>query len=280
MTILGVTGILGELQDEILITENGIYDVRDYATANVRTEGKENLDAELNEQDELLAELESSVNNLQDKEVDLNATTATVEDILDGKTAYISTGKVTGTYKDMLQGRLDSNNNGRYLFYSYEGENLEFAKNLDTSRMTNAVQMFGQCTNLKKIDFIINMNKCGGASNIFNGCGVLEEFVMDNLKVAITIAGSNYGTNYTLDTLISVIRGAWVAVTSKTLTMGATNIAKLQNVYVRLVEVTDDMKAQDPYITNKAPFEICQSTDVGAMTIIEYFTTQKNWTLA
>ena len=64
------------------------------------------------------------------------------------------------------------------------------------------------------------------------------------------------------------------------MTFGTANTAKLENVYVKLIDITDDMRAEDEYIDNKAPFEVCESTDEGAMLVTEYVTTVKNWKLA
>ena len=57
---------------------------------------------------------------------------------------------------------------------------------------------------------------------------------------------------------------------TKTLTMGTANKAKIADTYVKLLE--DDG-------TGKHPFEVCASTDEGAMTV-EAYCNSKNWTLA
>lgn len=52
--------------------------------------------------------------------------------------------------------------------------------------------------------------------------------------------------------------------------MGTANKAKIADTYVKLLE--DDG-------TGKHPFEVCESTDEGAMTIEDYCTA-KNWQIA
>jgi hypothetical protein len=61
--------------------------------------------------------------------------------------------------------------------------------------------------------------------------------------------------------------------------MASYNIDKLASVYVRLIEVTDEMRSEDDLVDEKKPFEVCNSTDEGAMLITDYVLT-KNWALA
>lgn len=69
--------------------------------------------------------------------VDLSQTTATADDVLEGKEFYDASGeKVAGTYKDMLQARVDADG-CEYLFYYYGKATVDFIKNLDTSKSTS-----------------------------------------------------------------------------------------------------------------------------------------------
>lgn len=368
---------------EIEITENGIYDVSNYASANVQTEAKEDLDAELNAQENKLKDLRNQVDELPEKdEINLGETTATAEDVLKGKVFFNSNReKVTGTYKDMLQARVDETNSCRYLFYGYTGYNADFIKDLNTSEVTDMSYMFGNNTYLQSVPLFdtskvtnfsymfysgsgtsllqqiphfntsnginfsgmfyqhegirtipqldvssgINFNdmfyNCTGLKSVpplntrngtdlndmFRQCTTLEtiggidllnatnatymiyytpklkNLTLKNIRRTIEIGREgSYGQLLTLDSLLNTIQELWTntGTSTITLTMGTTNTAKLADVYVKLIPITDEMRAEDEYIDNKAPFVQCESTDDGAMLITEYVTTIKNWQLA
>ena len=52
---------------------------------------------------------------------------------------------------DMLQKRIDQTNSCAYLFYYYEGDNVDFIAGLDTSNVTSMSNMFYSCPNLTTI---------------------------------------------------------------------------------------------------------------------------------
>jgi hypothetical protein len=66
--------------------------------------------------------------------------------------------------------------------------------------------------------------------------------------------------------------------TQLTLTLGSTNKAKIANIYVKLIDATEEMIANDDLIESKLPFEVCESTDEGAMLLTDYIFI-KNWNL-
>lgn len=328
---------------------------------------------------------------------------------------------------DMLQARVDSNNSCAYLFYMYEGDNVDFAKNLDTSRVTNMDYMFGTCKYLTNIPFEINsknvtsmtymfsncerltgipklntenvkymssmFNKCFALSsiplidtssaksmsrmfercdslttipqlntsnvtdmsNMFNTCAYLTtipdldtsnvtnisnlfyscirltsipkldtsnatqmqnmfyncralmtipeinainatsmnsifynctnltNLTIKNIKINLMLGTGNdsMGSLLTNESLINTIKECWdlTGSTTRTLTMSTLQKNNIANIYVKLVDVTDEMLATDPYANNKKPCVVCESTDEGAMLITEYLTS-KNWQLA
>lgn len=65
---------------------------------------------------------------------------------------------------------------------------------------------------------------------------------------------------------------------TRLITFGDSNLEKISSMYVKLITVTDEMRADDDLVDVKLPFIECASTDVGAMLLTEYIT-NKNWTI-
>lgn len=350
---------------------------------------------------------------------DLSTTTATADDVLEGKEFYNASGeKVTGTYKDMLQARVDETNSCEYLFYKYTGTNFDFLRNLDMSNVhsinymfnyvtspiyvqqtfdlsflnvsnvetmnslfsycsyltvldlsnwdiTNAKEvqaifsnckelttinglntwitggerkhiasmfkdcrkmteinlsnwvlkvhlyaysLFQNCTslltiNLGKIDFSsatafydmfngcnkltdiigeIDLSSAVNVSNMFNSCQKLTNVTLKNIKKSIQIgSGTSYGTLLTDNTIVNTFQELHdlTGSTAQTLTLSTPSNARTEAIYVKLIDVTDEMRAEDQYIDSKKPCVVCESTDEGAMTLKEYGIS-KNWNIA
>lgn len=97
--------------------------------------------------------------------IDTSDATASANDILKDKSAYVNGEKVVGTIEtyngesvgeaekrtDMLQARIDATNSCNYLFYYYTGNNVDFISDLDTSKVTTMSNMFRSCTKLTTI---------------------------------------------------------------------------------------------------------------------------------
>lgn len=151
-----------------------------------------------------------------------------------------------------------------------------------TKNVTNMGNMFdGQyrVTDISTIDMV----SATATSNMFQYCKNLTNLTLTNIKISLRIgSGTSWGHLLTLDSLLNTIQELWTntGTSTLTLTMGTANTAKLANVYVKLIPITDEMRAEDEYIDNKAPFEVCESTDEGAMLVTEYVTTIKKWVLA
>ena len=133
---------------------------------------------------------------------------------------------------------------------------------------------------------LLDLRNATTVKDMFVYCSKLTNLTLKNIKISLQIGnGSSWGHLLTLDSLLNTIKELWnntdnVLGGTRTLTIGSANLDKLSNIYVKLVTITDEMRAEDEYIDNKAPFEVCESTDEGAMLITEYVTTVKKWSLA
>lgn len=132
---------------------------------------------------------------------------------------------------------------------------------LDTSKATNLLSMFMSCSALQTIGEI-NCVKATQMTYIFSGCTNLKRV---GLKAIYASFSLNNSPNLELDCLIDVIRELRDSSThqTRTLTLGSPNFAKLANVYGKLVN---------------GRFEVCDSTDEGAIPITTY-ATSKYWAL-
>lgn len=180
------------------------------------------------------------------------------------------------------------------LFYNYKGSSLDALNKIDTSKVTNMKTMFSSCSNLITIPQLdtssctnmyemftgcsnlttipqLNMNNVTNTKSMVSWCKKLSYLKLLNVKVSLQIgSGTNWGHLIEKDCLIQIISELIDTGSSKTLTMGTANKEKIADTYVKLLE--DDG-------TGKHPFEVCTSTDEGAMTI-EAYCNSKNWTLA
>ena len=170
---------------------------------------------------------------------------------------------------------LDTSNVTTMMKMFYGCTALTTIPELDTSNVTDMNSMFSGCTALTTIPELDTSNVTN-MWEMFYGCTALETCLLKNIKVTVNLS---YNPLLTLDSLIHLIKELCNTGSSKTLTLGSTNKAKLSDTYVKLVTITDEMRAEDDLIDEKLPFEVCESTDDGAMLITNYVT-QKNWKLA
>ena len=184
-------------------------------------------------------------------------------------------------------------------------KNLTSIPLLDTSNVTNMYQMFSSCSALQTVTFLDTSNVTD-AWGLFNGCanlttvkGVdirkitgskagsmlsgtekLTECYIRNIGVNLQVgSGTTYGHLLTLESLLHLCKECRKTTSSLKLTVGSANLEKLANVYVKLIDITDDMRAEDDLIDEKSPFVVCESTDEGAMLVSDYMAT-KMWQLA
>lgn len=148
----------------------------------------------------------------------------------------------------------------------------------DTSLVQNTREMFYNCTALTTVPQF-DMRSAYDVGTMFNYCSSITECWLRNIKTSLTVgSGTSWGHLLTVESLLHLIKECRQTSSIKTLTIGTANMKKLANTYVKVIDITDEMRAEDDLIDEKLPFEVCESTDEGAMLISEYVLL-KNWQL-
>lgn len=149
---------------------------------------------------------------------------------------------------------------------------------INTSNVISVSAMFSTCVALKRIP-TYDLRNATNTSSIVANCSKLTNIRLKNLKVGTQIGSArNYGHLIVVDDLIFMIYHLRDTGSLKTFTIGSANLEKLANVYVKTIPITDAMRAEDDLIDEKLPFEVCESTDEGAIAIKDYVG-YKNWSL-
>lgn len=152
---------------------------------------------------------------------------------------------------------------------------------LNTNNVTNMQYAFTICANLTTLSFL-NMIKVTSAPGMLRKCFKITNLTLKNIKISLQIGdGTSWGHLLTNDSLINTIQELWdlTGQTAQTLTMSTTSKENIANIYVKLITPTQEQIEADPYINNKKPCVVCESTDEGAMLITDY-AGLKNWTIA
>ena len=141
-----------------------------------------------------------------------------------------------------------------------------------TSALTKVSSIIQSCMYLE--DFTLTdmkgVSNYQSAINFMFPNGKLVNFKVNNIKVNMTF----YSDVLSVESLIYTIQQLIDVGSTRNLTIGSKNLAKIENVYVRLTG-----KAEEDEANPKLPCEVCESTDEDAMTIIAY-ANSKNWTIA
>ena len=161
----------------------------------------------------------------------------------------------TGSNRDMMQERVDYNNNCSYLMAHFSGENTDIIKNLDTSNATNMQYMFLGCYRLKTIHQLDTSNATNMQS-MFESCTQLTAIPqLDTSKVTIMSNMFRFCSNLTniplLDTsnvanMYSMFYACYQLTTITLLDMRKAtsvgnifyNCSKLTNVTLKNIKVT------------------------------------------
>ena len=146
----------------------------------------------------------------------------------------------------------------------------------DTSNVTNMSSMFYDCDELTSIP-ALDMRNVTSAGSMFSSCAKLTEILVRNIKTNIEITNGNYGQpTPTPENRLHICKECRNIGSPLTLTIGGTWL--LESTFVKLIEITDEMRAEDDLIDEKLPFVQCESTDEGAMTVLDYMAL-KNWSV-
>lgn len=150
---------------------------------------------------------------------------------------------------------------------------------MNTPLVTTMNYMFYHCTELKTIESL-DLRSVTTATSMFYKCTNIEDINLKNISVNLVLSdNSTYGMNLSADCLIGIIRELRVSVMeAKKLTIGATNLAKIADIYVVRREPTNSEYENDDLISEKLPFYDCESTTEGAMLITEY-AASKGWSI-
>ena len=100
---------------------------------------------------------------------------------------------------------------------------LTTIQKLDTSSVTNMSSMFYKCTNLTTVPEL-DASSVTIMDNTFYNCSKLTEIHMKGIKTGFNIS---YSTLFTREALVEILNNLARLSSSKTLTMGETNLAKL-----------------------------------------------------
>ena len=94
---------------------------------------------------------------------------------------------------------------------------------LDTSNVTDMGFMFIGCNRLTTVS-ALDVSNVTTMSNMFSNCSALKSILMTNIGVDLDI---HYSKQFEREDLLVILNNLKTVTSSKKLTMGATNLAKL-----------------------------------------------------
>ena len=120
--------------------------------------------------------------------------------------------------------QFDTSNVTSMIYMFYNCSKLTTVPQFNTSKVTDMYNMFYNCSKLTTVPQF-DTSKVTDIGNMFFGCSSLEAIHMININANLSISSS---TKFTREALLEIIGNLKTQTSgTKTLTMGATNLAKL-----------------------------------------------------
>ena len=241
VSILGVTGTLEEgitPSGTLDITTNGIVDVTNYEKANVNVPSsggntlKNLLDATHNSKYLFNSYTGTSVNNL----IQYNDTeNVTNMEFMFKDCWYLTSVPLLNTSKVTSMNQMFfscyaltsipsfDTSNVTNMQYMLSGVKMTTIPLLNTSKVTNMNNMFSSCNKLITVP-ALDVTNVTQMSNMFKDCSSLKSILMTNIGANLNIGAS---TVFERSDLLVILNNLKTVTEARTLTMGATNLAKL-----------------------------------------------------
>ena len=147
----------------------------------------------------------------------------TLKKLLDAtKSAYYLFYRYNGTTINGLITYNDTSNVANMAYMFYNCSSLTTIPQLDTSKVVNLSHMFSNCSSLTTIPQLDTSKTT--MYGMFSQCSNLKSILMTGMKVNFDISAS---TKFETSDLVTILNNLATVTSTKTLTMGATNLAKL-----------------------------------------------------
>ncbi len=193
--ILGVTGTLNEgitPSGELAITENGTYDVTNYASANVNVPEKQ-LGTKTITSNGIYKATDDNLDGYS--EVEVATSGVDINDyfknsIEEGNNSTIASGQWARSVKK-LPAFTFNGKNASYHFYSFRGNSIDVSS-FDTSNVTTMNSMFSGCSSLTSLDLSsFNTVNVTNMVDMFRGCSSLTSLDLSGFNTTNAINMNN-----------------------------------------------------------------------------------------
>lgn len=252
-----------KVEGTIDITENGTYDVSQYASANVSV-------ASSGGGEDMLQQMINATNSCdylfyyyKGSSVDF------ISNLNTSKVISMASMFEDSAVQSVVLGNTSNVENMSFCFRNCVQVKTILLK--DTSRVKKMQYMFFNCAKLTSVTEV-DMSNVLYTTSMFDYDYELVDLTLLNIKLAV---GFHHCSKLTLDSLVNICKELINVGSARTLTMGSTNLSKIASTYVKFTDSTQTEIAVD----TKGDVVVCESTDEGAMLLSDY-ALLKNWTLA